>query len=257
MKRTLICLLAIAYIYTFAFIFTACDSKSDQNADSSQADHQIWLPYTMLDYFENCKYTYYYDEYGNEIKTTKADSSGTIEAAWLSEYDDNHNLIKRSVDTGDGELFVQLIQTYDDKGNLIEKRETSTNFESVSTYRYDEQNRLISRSNNGQIVETYTYEADGSYKIQNANSPDEYSVYGADGKIQERHLDSDIKLVYFYNDVGILVECATYSEENITKKTVYHLDDNGNAVKISQVNAFGNEKVTAEYEYTLYTVKAK
>ena len=66
-----------------------------------------------------------------------------------------------------------------------------------------------------------------------------------------------MKQVYSYNDNGALVECATYSGENITQKTVYHLDDNGNAIKISRVNASGNETVMGKYEYKLYTIKVK
>lgn len=257
MKRTLIALLVLACTCILTFTFAACGNGNNQNADSSTTEQQVWLPYTVLDYSENCKRTYYYDEYGNEIKMTKEDLNGHIQATWLSEYDDNQNLIKRSVDTGNGEPFVQLIQTYDGKGNLIEKREISTSSESVFTYQYDEQNKLISRSNGGQIVETYIYEADGSYKVQKANRADEYSIYSADGKIQERHSGSNMKWVYLYNDDGILVECATYSGENITQKTVYHLDDNGNAIKISQVNASGHETVMGEYEYKLYTIQVK
>ncbi|MBQ7336086.1 MAG: hypothetical protein IJW92_06410 [Clostridia bacterium] len=140
---------------------------------------------------------------------------------------------------------------------MIEKREFGTSYEVVYTYQYDEQNRLISKSNGGKIVETYIYETDGSYKIQNVNDTNEYSLYRADGKNQERHYDSNRKWVYSYNADGILVECVTYSGENITLKTVYHLDENGNAIKVTQVFASGNEKVMGEYEYQQYTVKVK
>lgn len=257
MKRTLTRLFALVCACVFILTFTACDKGNDQNADSSATEKQIWLPYTMLDHSENCKRTYYYDEYGNEIKMTKEDLNGNIQATWFYEYDDNQNLIKRSVDTGNKELFVQLIQTYDDKGNLIEKREISLSGESVSTYQYDEQNRIISRSNGGQIVETYTYKADGSYKVQRTNYPDQYTLYSAEGKIQELHTGTNTKVIYSYNKDGVLVECTTYSQENITSKTVYHLDNNGNAIKISSINESGDETVLSELEYKQYTVKLK
>ncbi len=257
MKKILVGLLALVCMCVFTFTFVACDKGNGQNVDPSPTEQQIWLPYTMLDHFENCTRTYYYDEYGNEIKLTKEDLNGNVQSTWLCEYDDNQNLIKRSVDTGDGTLFVQLIQTYDDKGNLIEKREISLSGESVYTYQYDEQNRLVSISTGGQIIETCTYEADGSYKIQKVNDANEYSVYRADGKIQERYFGSNMKVVWSYNEDGVLVECATYSGENITQKTVCHLDDNGNTIKISQVNASGNETVMGEYEYRQYNVKVK
>jgi len=257
MKKILIGLLALVCACIFTFTFIACDYGNDKNTDPSATDQQVWLPYTMLDHFENCKRTYYYDEYGNEIKLTKEDLNGNIQATWLSEYDGNQNLIKRSVDTGNGEPFVQLIQTFDDKGNLIEKREISLSGESVYTYQYDEQNRCISMSNDGEIVETYTYEADGTYKIQKANNAKEYSIYCADGKIQVRYFGSNMKVEYSYNDEGVLLECTTYSGENITQKQIYHFDDNGNPIKFIQVNAAGQETVMGEYEYKLYTIKVK
>jgi len=257
MKKFLIGLLALICVCVFTFTFTACDNGNDKNADPSTNEQQVWLPYTMLDHFENCKRTYYYDEYGNEIKVTKEDLNGNIQATWLSEYDDNQNLIKRSVDTGKGEPFVQLIQIYNDKGNLIEKREINLSGESVYTYQYNEQNRCISKSSGGQIVETYIYEADGSYKVQKANNANEYSLYRADGKIQVRYFGSNMKAEYSYNDESALVECTTYSGEDITQKQIYHFDDNGNLIKIIQTDASGHETVVGEYEHKLYTVKAK
>lgn len=253
MKKALTYLLALAFVCVFIFTLSACNNVKDPSSDD---ETQIWLPYTMLDHHENCKYTYYYDEYGNEIKTVKEDLSGNVQATWISEYDDNGNLIKKSVDTGNGEPFVQLIQTYDDKGNLIEKREINTTTETVYTYEYDEQNKLISRSNGGEIIEAYTYMSDGSYKVQKAGNTDEYSIYDADGKIKERHFNADKKMVYSYNEDGILVECVTYTGESMKEKTVYHLDENGNAVKVSKVNASGDETLYGEYEYKQYTVKA-
>jgi len=257
MKKILVGLLALVCMCVFTFTFVACDKGNGQNVDPSPTEQQIWLPYTEINYFDNCKHTYYYDEYGNEIKKTKEDWTGNIQAAWLYEYDDNQNLIKRSVDTGDGTPFVQLIQTYDDKGNLIEKREIGLSSESVYTYQYDEQNRLISRINGEQIIETYTYEADGSYKVQNAKDADAYRIYRADGKILVLHSGSNMKVEYSYNDDDVLVGCAIYSGENITEKQIYHFDDNGNPIKLSKVYASGEETVMAEFEYKQYTVKVK
>ena len=66
-----------------------------------------------------------------------------------------------------------------------------------------------------------------------------------------------MKVEYSYNDEGVLLECTTYSGENITQKQIYHFDDNGNPIKIIQVNAAGQETVMGEYEYKLYTIKVK
>ena len=43
--------------------------------------------------------------------------------------------------------------------------------------------------------------------------------------------------------------------ENITQRTVYHFDDDGDAIKVTKVYALGNETVMGEHEYNLYTVK--
>ena len=261
-KTTLLRVLSVMSLLVLLFSFASCKNESIKETESGSGENvpsekKIYLPYTMLDHSESCKYTYYYDEYGNEIKRTKEDLNGNLQATWICEYDGNHNLTKKSVDSGNGTLFVQLIQTYNDKGNLLEKREISTAGEEVYTYRYDEQNRLASVIHGGEVIETYTYEADGSYRLQNTLNSDEYSLYDSEGRIKERSISSKLKLVYSYNSNGVLTECDTYSGEDITKKTVYSLDENGNAVKVTQVSASGTETVLSEYEYKEYTVKAK
>lgn len=258
MKIISIKLLALVLACVFALSFVACDKETVQNDNPFPTEKQVYLCYTMIDYHEKCTRTYYYDEYGNELKTVKEDMRGNFLAEWISEYDDNQNLIKTSVvDTKNGEPFVQLIQSYDDKGNLIESRHFSTHDETVYTYQYDEQNRVMSRSSNGTLIETYTYEPDGSYKIQSVNIADIYSVYRADGKIELRQSGPFTKSVFIYNDEGFLVECINYYKEIMNRKTVYYLDENGNTIKVSQVNSQGIETVMGEYEYKLYTVKTK
>ena len=265
MKKTLISALALICVCTFILTFSACDIKNDQKVDSSTTESQtqspitekqIWLCYTTIIQNEQCKYSYYYDEYGNEIKKVQEDLSGNFKAEWIYEYDDNQNLIKTTVDTKEREPFVQLIQIYDDNGNLIEKQVFSLASESIYTYHYDEQNRPIYKKNGDEIVERYIYNTDGSYKIQNANLSNEYTLYNADGKIQERH-SFDLKTVYSYNEDGVLLECVTYSGGEITNKTICYLDENGNAIKTSNVNSSGNETVISESEYRQYTVKVK
>ncbi|MBQ7336085.1 MAG: hypothetical protein IJW92_06405 [Clostridia bacterium] len=114
-KKTFVKYCSLIFTIVLVFTFIACESNpNDQNENSSTdenapTERQIWLPYAMLDHSENCIRRYYYDEYGNEIKTTKEDLNGNLQGTWLYEYDDNQNLIKRSVDTGDGTPFIQLI----------------------------------------------------------------------------------------------------------------------------------------------------
>ena len=92
---------ALVLVITFALTLFSCNHASDTPGFESGEDEtaptekQVYLLYSTLDYLENYKYTYYYDEYGNEIRATKEDLNGELLATWLSEYDENNNLIKK------------------------------------------------------------------------------------------------------------------------------------------------------------------
>lgn len=252
MKKLLASILAFL-VCSAGWAFASCGHEPPPD-ETPPTEQQIWLPYTMLDHLENCRRTYTYDAYGNETTVTKEDLNGAVLATWISEYDEHQNLIRRSVDTGKGEPFVQLIQVYDPNGNLTERQEINTNGKTVYSYQYDDANRLISRSSGGQIIESYIYEADGSYRVQKTSNADEYSLYLADGRIRERHFASNRKWTYTYDGDGNLLECTVYSGKDVIQRTVYRLDENGNAVTVSQIDASGKETVVGEYEYRQYSV---
>ena len=146
---------------------------------------------------------------------------------------------------------------YDANGNLIERHEFSQNGETVFTYQYDGQNRLVSKSCGGQIIETYSYESDGSYRAQTVDSENEYRLYNRDGKITERHFGTASKWVYSYNADGVLVEFTSYSGNDIKEKQIRQLDEHGNVIKIIKQSSSGTETVLGENEYKLYTVKVR
>ena len=229
------------------------------NGETPLTEKQVWLPYQMKNGSDGSITTYTYDDYGNKIKTTSSDALGNIEATWINEYDENNNILKTSLDTGNGEPFVQAIFTYDNDGNLIKKQEFTRNLsevtENIFTFDYDEQNRQVLRSRNGVVIETYSYAEDGSYTVYSEFNPEEYTVYNAEGKIQERHRSSTNKTVYVYNENGICTEQITYSNNEVYFKIVNELDENGNVAKIKQVFPNGIEYVECEYEYKLYTIK--
>ena len=232
------------------------EEETTETADTAPAEQTVLLPYIMYDLIEVQQYTYYYDEYGNEIKTVRESMDGRTKTTWVSEYDDNNNLTKRSVITDIGEPFVQLIQIYDDNGNLIEKREFGSGYSFVFTYQYDEQNRPISKSNSNGVVEAYIYEEDGSYRIQSVSSDDNYTSYGADGRKLVRQ-DGNLKYVYVYRDSENIMEIVVYYGEKVSSKTIYYLDENGNRIRVSEVNSKGNEYTVLEYDYKEYTVKVR
>ncbi len=244
-------ILAIIMVASFA----GCDSNSD-NKNSTPEEKQVWLLYKQKHVSHDSEATYYYNEYGNVIKIVYSDKSGNWQSEHTNEYDENQNLIKTTVDTGDGTPFVQLIQAYDDKGNLIERREL-VGGEAVYTYQYDEQNRRISTSSDGRIIETYTYESDGSYKLQETGFPDEYVLYHSNGRIKEIVSSTSMRTIYTYNENWVLLDIAWYRDDVLYKRKVYTLDENGNPAKCTEINSLGAETVLYETEYKLYTVKTK
>lgn len=256
MKNNSLKIFAFVLATAFVLALTSCTVKSNE---TTVAEKQIWLPYSMTDYSGNSTYFYDYNAFGSLIKMTKKDADGKISATWLLEYDENQNLIKQSVDNGDKAPFVQLIQVFDAKGNLTLQHKYTSNGETVYTYQYDDQGRLVSKSSGEQIIETYTYAADGSYRVQNVNNENEYRLYNQDGKITEQQTGTATvsKWVYSYNAEGILVEATSYSGNEISKRQVYQLDEHGNAVRITQLSSSGEETVLSEYEYKQYTVKVK
>ena len=261
MKKTLALLLLAAMLTA---PLAGCSSSDDtEGADNGSTDgtpteKEVWLLHTEYSTREKVKQTYTYDEYGNKIQYTAEDANGNVTATWILEYDDHNNLLKRSVVSGGKEPFVQLIMTYDENGKLIERREINTVSESVFTYQYDDQNRVIARLyQSGNPSETYSYNADGSYKVQYGSDSGDYALYDADGNVQERHYGSDTKIVYSYNQDNVLVEAVQYSGKTIVQKQIFQLDKHGNPVKVIVVNSDGSETVISEREYKLYKIKVR
>ena len=263
MKKTLAYLLLAALLATPLVGCHKDDSDEPAKTTTSgekdiPTEKKVWLLHKEFHVSEKVMQTNYYDEFGNRIKYTSEDENGDIIATWLLDYDDRNNLIKRSVVTGGKDPLVQLIMTYDEEGKLIEKRECNTDLDHIYTYEYDDQGRILAELNNdGDVVNKYFYRADGSYKVQHGSFSDDYSVYDQNGNVQERHFDSESKMVYTYNKNGILVEAIYYFENTIRYKMIYQLDEHNNPVKIIRVSDSGDERVTVECEYKLYTIKVK
>ncbi len=242
-------ILALVLAGTMLLALSACGEKLPE-------EKTVWLEHSRLNLSTNIKSTYEYDEYGNQIKASQSDAAGNVTSVRLYEYDENSNLIRTTLNKSDGTSFVQLEQIFDENGNLTERREYTTSGEHIFTYQYDEQNRPISVTNGGMITETYIYNDDGSYKVQDAVVENEYSLYDRDGNLLEVN-SSHAKTVYTYDDAGNHTETAVYTNGNLGYRTVYELDENQNPVKMIQISANGRETALYEYEYREYTVKIK
>lgn len=266
MKKTILALLTLSLLTT-AFVGcgkTADSSKTTVNKESEETpptEKQVWLLHTEYSVSENATRTYYYDEFGNNIQMDLTTELPPSTATWLYEYDEHNNLTKRSVVSSGKDPFVQLVLTYDEDGKLMTRQEISTNSDRTYLYRYDDQNRIAAlTTEKGEIVDKYIYSTDGTYKIQHGNDPYDYARYNADGQMLELRLGKEIKIVYVYNKDGNLTEAVTYNEYEdyeTPEKTVYQLDEHGNAVKLIKVSSSGNETVIAEREYKLHTVKIR
>ena len=255
MKNVLKRLLSLALVAILIVALVACNDGADDQNGEEPTEKTVWLVYTRTDEEGNV-YTYDYNEYGNEIRCTQKDPTGTVVATWINEYDENQNLTKTSVDTGKGEPFVQQILTYDENGRLKTMQTFTAYGEALCRYQYDAQNRLVAERRDGKDINVYIYEADGSYKVQDAQNEGNYSLYDKNGNIQESQ-DYNVRTVYIYNDKGVLVETVTYVGESVSSRVVRELDANGNVAKSFYVTASGNRSLLSEYEHRQYTVKTK
>ena len=226
----------------------ACDQEGEQPAPPTEK--QVWLVSTYVNHAEQNKGTYYYNEYGNEIRNENYHMNGEFRAIWYTEYDQNQNMIQRSVDSGNSEPFVQLINTYDEHGNLVKVEQFWSGAGATYIYRYDSQNRCVAKLSNGKLIETYIYAEDGSYRVQPEGYPDEYTLYDANGRRLATYWKNQLESEYVYNEDGVLIEIKydTYSY-------VYELDQNGNAVKEYEEYESGYKLLIRECTYELYTVK--
>ena len=127
------------------------------------------------------KYTFKYDEKGNEIERNSYISDGSLYYKYTYKYDEKGNEIEENIYSSDGSLSIKYISKYDEKGNKIEYNSYNSDGSLLSkyTYKYDEK---------GNEIEYNSYNSDGSI--------DEEETY----KYELDKLDNWIKKVSFKND---------------------------------------------------------
>ena len=251
MKR-IICKIILA-VLTLALLasFACCSPAKEQPTEK-----QVWLATSYIHHKEDSKGTYTYNEYGNMISNENYNLYDVYQGTWLYEYDERQNQTKRSVDTGKEEPFVQLINIYDENGRLIEEQQFWGGDGATYTYRYDKQGRVAAKLSDGKAVQVYIYAEDGSYRMESASDPANYTLYHEDGRIMEQHI-SGITGVYVYNEDNKLIEVkqSSDSDDKLLQHYLYELDEHGNNTRIYVVGSDGEKELHSEFTYELFTVK--
>ena len=138
---------------------------------------------------------YYYDEFGNVTKITDADNHDTDYT-----FDEFGNLLTKV-----NYLGQQMENTFTDEGRIETRRQFWQT--APTSYTYDEEGRILSRTDPSGLVETRTYDDDGNLLTvgDNTGRLAEYT-YLSNGRIQTKtiHVAEGVAATwtYEYNEQG-------------------------------------------------------
>ena len=280
----------IALVFLCAvFLFSVCscgnenDTQSDTDVSADQ-DNGKWLLKTKIRNNGNWREDYTYDKHGNLIHVDGKSELDDYTADYR--YDDNRNLIYgESIST---DFHTKDSYKYDERGNLIEHKNEMISLsyqwpdnENTITYTYDLQNRILTKEyNKGR--EIYSYNEDGSYKIETYTSTDiwvntvyydsEERVIGSEGregsgevkytfdesgKISATSAYSNGVLAdlteFKYDEYGNLISKATTLGDGTKSDLRYEYDENGNCITTRKFEADGTSMIVEECEYIFIT----
>ena len=85
------------------------------------------------------KYTFKYDEKGNEIERNRYNSDGSLRSKYTFKYDEKGNKIEYNSYNSDGSLLSKYTYKYDEKGNEIEYNSYNSDgsIDEETTYKYE------------------------------------------------------------------------------------------------------------------------
>ena len=165
---------------------------------------------------------FWYDPVVQSGTITRA--SETPNQSFMSSFDENGNQIDMKYYSG-GNLYFEMKYTYDAKGHLI------------ADQKYNERGDLKEENR-------YTYDAKG-----NKSEKHKY-----------RYGDFKGKVVYTYDDMGLMIEESTYgSDDLLQSKSTYKYDDKGNNTEGILYDSKGNldTKFTQRYDEDNHMIEAK
>lgn len=205
-------------LLSFAIIFIGCVEKKENDLLEKGLNGEVKmiseLNYKAIEKFgspvkENLdtKWTYTFDEKGNEIEQNKFNKSEELVKKTASNYDKNGNLIDKIEYKANGDLKRKYTYKHDVNENIIEVNEYNANnkLSLKDIYNYDEE---------GNEIEHYVYWSNGDLRIKWTSKYDEIGnkieslEHSGSGTINERN-------AYMYDNNRNLVERNLYDAYNV------------------------------------------
>jgi RHS repeat-associated protein len=182
---------------------------------------RLWKVYNGIISNNDVRAEYYYNTTG-ALYAVKYPITSTTEATEVYDYDDG--LLKSLRNTVNGVLIEKYEYEYDANHNLINKKETIKTYnngqESITSYAYDELNRLQTVTDPTSKVTSYTFDYLGNRKTVSVNG--------------------SVTTIYDYNDY--MNRLKSIEDVTLGKTTQYYYVDNTLTVKTGT-------NVDAAYEY--------
>ncbi|MBA3926359.1 DNRLRE domain-containing protein [Listeria rustica] len=248
-----------SYTYDAASNRTAIDNKK---AGKTSYEYDAINQLTKETLPDGTVKTYTYDGFGNRTKVTDSSKTKTIDAS----YNDGNQLTtwngdKLSYDTNGNRLSDgKYTYTWDtaDKLTAITKKGESSPF---ATYKYDDDNRRIEKTVNGQTIKYY-YDGDSIdvlYETDGAGTVQRQYVY-SDSNVRMAMKVGTKTVFYHYNAHGDVVALTNEAGDIVAE---YSYDAWGNVLQATETtneakqNPFGYAGYTYDKEIGMYYLMAR
>lgn len=150
-------------------------------------------------------------------RVTTATSGNVVESYTHNEYGE----VATRTSSFSGSPFLEIAYVRDDLGRITEKTETVGGVTTGSEYAYDDVGRLTTVTEDGDLVESYGYDANGN----RTSSLNASGTFGASYDDQDRILGYGSNLEYEFTANG---ELATRTDTATNDVTAYEYDAVGN-----------------------------
>ncbi|MDC0339067.1 hypothetical protein OAN33_05975 [Flavobacteriales bacterium] len=210
----------------------------------------------FIEYYEDgslsSKYTYKYDDNGNQIEENYYNSDGVLSSKDTYKYDVNGNHNEGESYNSDGGLISKYLYKHDEDGNIIEEIDFDSNgiLEYKTIFKYDDK---------GNPIEENNYKSDGSlvskntYKYDDKGNQIEENVFNSDGSLYYKSTSK-----YHSNGDKIEMDTESYRDEITERYTFtyeYTYDSEGNWIKqIGLVD--GKPEILIERDIEYYDVSS-
>lgn len=193
-------------------------TMTDRLGETTRTTYDAASRATLVEYLADAtNQTAVYDQYGDNVSISNGDVS------YSYSYDNRH-LMTSKTDSRNGQ---SISWAYDIAGNVISKTDYQG---SVTTFTYDDSNRLVAMANPTYLQASYQYDGAGRLlsRILSNGASTQYN-YDKDGfltKMTQRSADGSIidDRTYSHDDIGNITSVATATETiNYSYDPVYRL----------------------------------